>query len=71
MITSKLTSKSQTTILAAVRTVLRLKEGDELVYSIEQNRIILTRADRESGEDPFTCFEEWSSEADQQAYAGL
>jgi antitoxin PrlF len=71
MITSKLTSKSQTTIPAAARTALRLKEGDELVYSIEQDHVILTRADRVPAEDPFTCFEEWSSEADQQAYAGL
>jgi antitoxin PrlF len=66
-----ITSKLQTTIPAAVRTALRREERDELVYSIEQNRVILTKADRESGEDPYTCFDEWSSEADQQAYAGL
>jgi antitoxin PrlF len=71
MITSKLTSKAQTTIPAPVRAALHLKEGDELVYSIEQDRVILTRADRGPSDDPFACFDEWSSEADGQAYAGL
>ena len=71
MITSKLTSKAQTTIPAPVRTALHLKEGDRLVYSIERDHVILTKADRVPLEDPFACFDEWSSEADRQAYAGL
>jgi antitoxin PrlF len=40
MIKSKLTSKAQTTIPAPVRTALRLKEGDELTYTIERDRVI-------------------------------
>ena len=71
MITSRLTSKAQTTIPAPVRTALHLKEGDELVYSIERDHVILTKADRVPAEDPFACFDEWSSEADRQAYGGL
>jgi antitoxin PrlF len=71
MITSKLTSKAQTTIPAPVRTALRLKEGDELVYSIEGDRVILTKTDRTRPEDPFATFDEWSSEADRLAYANL
>ena len=71
MITSKLTSKAQTTIPAPVRTALRLKAGDELVYSVEGDRVILTKGDRGSVEDPFASFDEWSSEADRQAYADL
>ena len=72
MITSKLTSKAQTTIPQPVRTALRLQEGDELAYQIEGNRVILTRANQSGiGEDPFHSFEEWSSEADRKAYGKL
>jgi antitoxin PrlF len=71
MITSKLTSKAQTTIPAPVRTVLHLRPGDELVYSIEGERVILTKADRGPIEEPFAAFDEWASEADRQAYADL
>jgi antitoxin PrlF len=71
MITSKLTSKAQTTIPAPVRTALRLKAGDELVYNVEGDRVILTKGDRRPLDDPFATFDEWSSEADQQAYADL
>jgi antitoxin PrlF len=72
MITSKLTSKAQTTIPQAVRAALRLKEGDELVYQIEQDRVILTKARRgKEADDPFRTFDEWSSEADSKAYGEL
>ena len=43
MITSKLTSKAQTTI-PQVRAALHLREGDELIYVIEEKRVILTKA---------------------------
>ncbi|MBI5162452.1 MAG: type II toxin-antitoxin system PrlF family antitoxin [Magnetospirillum sp.] len=71
MITSKLTSKAQTTIPQPVRAALHLKEGDEIAYAIEDGRVILTRAPAEFAEDPFATFGEWSSEADQRAYASL
>jgi antitoxin PrlF len=71
MIKSKLTSKAQTTIPAPVRTALRLKEGDELIYTIERDHVVLTKAQRVPADDPFGCFDEWSSEADRRAYAEL
>jgi antitoxin PrlF len=71
MITSKLTTKAQTTIPSPVRNALHLKAGDELVYSIEGDRVILTKADRGPIDDPFATFDEWASEADRQAYADL
>ncbi|KQX34746.1 transcriptional regulator [Devosia sp. Root436] len=71
MITSKLTSKAQTTIPQAVRNALRLREGDELSYVIENGRVILTKASGEAVEDPFATFSEWDSEADRKAYANL
>jgi antitoxin PrlF len=71
MITSKLTSKAQTTIPQAVRNALHLREGDEIAYVIENGRVILTRASGEAVEDPFGTFGEWDSDADRRAYADL
>ncbi|SDR19422.1 antitoxin PrlF [Rhizobiales bacterium GAS191] len=71
MITSKLTTKAQTTIPQPVRTALHLKEGDEIAYSIEEGRVILTKAQPGSVDDPFTTFGEWDSEADRRAYGKL
>lgn len=71
MITSKLTSKAQTTIPQAVRMALGLREGDEIAYSIENGRVILTRAPVDKPDDPFHAFTEWDSDADRRAYADL
>lgn len=71
MIKSKLTSKAQTTIPRSVRAALRLKEGDEIIYSIEGDRVVLTRSPDVQGEDPFATFDEWWSDADAEAYADL
>jgi len=72
MITSKLTSKAQTTIPQPVRAALRLREGDEIAYAIEPGRVVLTRAQPENtADDPFRRFSEWDSAADTEAYAGL
>jgi antitoxin PrlF len=72
MITSRLTSKAQTTIPQPVRAALRLREGDEIVYVIEEGRVVLTRARPDvAGDDPFRAFAEWDGPADTKAYAGL
>ena len=72
MITSKLTSKAQTTIPQPIRTALGLRPGDELLYEIIDGRVLLARAQRETTtDDPFRTFEEWRSEADARAYADL
>jgi antitoxin PrlF len=71
MITSKLTSKAQTTIPQPVRAALRLAEGDELAYEIDGGRVILTKASERGAEDPFVAFTEWDRDADRKAYAGL
>jgi antitoxin PrlF len=71
MITSKLSSKSQTTIPQPVRSALGLQEGDEIAYEIDGNRVILTRAAGVIQDDPFAVFEEWNSEADRKGYADL
>jgi antitoxin PrlF len=72
MIVSKLTSKAQTTIPQPVRAALNLQPGDEIVYEIVDDRVILTKARRGGKtDDPFRTFEEWRSEADTKAYADL
>jgi antitoxin PrlF len=71
MITSKLSTKAQTTIPQSVRTALRLKEGDELAYAIEQDRVILTKARPGPIDDPFATFSEWDTDADRRAYGKL
>jgi antitoxin PrlF len=72
MITSKLTSKAQTTIPQPVRAALNLQDGDELMYEIADQRVILTKV-RRGGEtdDPFGTFHEWHSDADERAYGHL
>jgi antitoxin PrlF len=59
MITSKITSKAQTTIPQPVRTALHVGEGDELAYRIEGDHVILTKAKWEPTDDPFATFHEW------------
>ena len=71
MITSKITSKAQTTIPQPVRAALHVGEGDELAYRIEGDHVILSKANREPIDDPFATFHEWSSEADRRAYGDL
>jgi antitoxin PrlF len=77
MITSKLTSKAQTTIPQPVRAALGVAEGDELAYVIEDGRVVITKAQPRGvhrGDpiaDPFATFWEWDSAEDDEAFADL
>ena len=71
MITSKITSKAQTTIPQAVRAALKVKPGDEVAYSIEGDHVTLTKVVAAAVEDPFATFDEWASDNDRRAYAKL
>jgi antitoxin PrlF len=72
MITSRLTSKAQTTIPQPVRMALGLRPGDEIAYVVETGRVILRRFEgRQDVDNPFATFDEWSSEADIEAYGKL
>ena len=71
MITSKLTSKGQTTVPQPVRAALKLAKGDELIYEISGDRVIITKSRDLLGFDPFALFDEWNSEADRKGYADL
>ena len=69
--TSRLTTAFRTTIPRTVRAALEVQEGDELAYTIEDGRVIVTRAAPARPQDPFAVFSEWSSEADRLGYAAL
>jgi antitoxin PrlF len=77
MIISKLTSKAQTTIPQSVRSALGVRAGDELAYTIEDGRVILTKApvqlsnQADAWANPYLTFWEWSSDEDQEDFAGL
>lgn len=71
MITSKLTSKAQTTIPQPVRSALKLREGDEIAYLIADDHVVISKATSPAAEDPFATFGEWDGEADRKAYANL
>jgi antitoxin PrlF len=71
MIKSKLISRGRTTVPLAVRRALRLTDGDDIAYSIEGARVVLTKAEAGRICDPFAAFGEWSSEANRRAYAEL
>lgn len=72
MITSKLTSKSQTTIPQPIRRALQLQPGDDIGYVVQaDNVVILKRVEAATDVDPFAEFHEWSSREDDEAYADL
>jgi antitoxin PrlF len=71
MITSKLTSKAQTTIPQPVPAALDLSEGEELAYEIDGGRVILTKASIRGRGDAFGTFSEWDGAADRKAFAKL
>lgn len=72
MITSRLSSKAQTTIPQPVRTALHQREGDEIAFVIEPGRVSLTRVQPDIPiDDPFRTFSKLDSPADTEAYAGL
>lgn len=77
MITSKLTSKAQTTIPQAVRTALGVNPGDEIAYAIADGHVLLTKAVPQKPrrgtpfDDPFATFWEWDTPEDEAAFRDL
>jgi AbrB family looped-hinge helix DNA binding protein len=71
-VTSRLGVKSQTVVPKEVREALGIGPGDQIGYSIQNGRVILTAIKIPFIQnDPFACFEEWASEADTKGYASL
>jgi antitoxin PrlF len=71
MIHSRITTKAQVTVPRPVRTALGIEPGDALVWQLEGNRVIVTRAvSRPDPIDPLATFTEWADELDS-AYDDL
>jgi antitoxin PrlF len=71
---SRLTRKYQATIPAPVRKKLELEAGDSIVFEIEDNEIRLRKArpiDLEFARSVESTLNEWSGEADEEAYRDL
>jgi AbrB family looped-hinge helix DNA binding protein len=68
---SRVSVKSQTVIPRAVREQLGLRAGDRLRYRLTEDGVLIDKAPASEADDPFASFTEWSSEADEKAYAGL
>jgi antitoxin PrlF len=66
---SKLSVEGRTVIPRAVRDQLKLKPGDTLRYRAAGDGILLDKASKTI--DAFAVFSEWTSEADESAYADL
>lgn len=70
MILGRITAKAQTTIPRAVRLALGLMPGDDVVWEIEGDHVVMTRA--RTADDPFLgnfdTFTEWGGEADCKAF---
>jgi len=67
---SKVSVKSQTVLPREVRAKLGVKPGDTLRYRLTDDGVLIDKAPND-GDDPFATFSEWSSEADEKAYAKL
>lgn len=73
MIHSRITSKAQTTVPAAVRRALGADAGDELQWELDGDKATVRRvvpADDEWSGAPFAAFTEWADDLDS-AYDNL
>ena len=71
---SKLTSKYQTTIPRKVRELLLLKQGDEVIFEIEEGQVTIRKAtplDMEYLSSVESTLSEWNNENDEEAYKNL
>lgn len=71
MISSKITSKAQTTVPRPVRAALKLGMGDTIIYTIEADHVVMTKAAAPTADSPTNAYDEWNSENDRRAYDKL
>jgi len=69
--TTSVSSKGQTVVPAPIRKELGISEGTVLGWEIEDGRLVVTLVAAANAEDPLATFSEWSSAADEAAYADL
>lgn len=69
--TAKLSARAQTVIPREVRERLGVGPGDSVEFEERDGDVVIRALRRQEGGDPFAVFTEWSSEADERAYADL
>lgn len=69
--TTSVSSKGQTVVPAPIRKELGIAEGTVLGWEIDNGKIVVTPVTAATMENPFSTFTEWSSKADEAAYADL
>jgi antitoxin PrlF len=70
-IRARLSTKSQTVIPKPVRDKLEVGPGDLVEFEIRDGEVLIRRAPATDRVDPFAVFHEWSSAADEEAFADL
>ena len=72
MIHSRVTSKAQVTVPREIRKALGIETGDELLWNVEDGRVVVSRVSRSHDPfvNPFANFTEWADELDS-AYDDL
>ena len=70
VVSSKISTKSQTVLPREVRERLHLSPGDSVRYVIDDKGVHLAKLANEE-DDPFAAFTEWASPEDDAAYADL
>ncbi len=70
MILGKISAKAQTIIPRAVRLALGLVPGDDVVWEIEGDQVVMSRALRapDAFLGNFEAFSEWAGDADCKAF---
>jgi antitoxin PrlF len=71
---SRITSKYQTTIPTSIREHLGIKQGDAVIFDIQNGQVIVRKAaplDLEYAEALSGTLNEWGSEYDEEAYGSL
>ena len=74
MLISRLTKKYQATLPSAVRSKLGLKAGDSIVFEIQNDQVVVNKAQKLDLEFPQALNEtlgEWNSEFDEEAFRDL
>lgn len=72
LLISKLTTKGQTVIPAAVRAHLSLKPGDVIRYHVKGQRVEIEKLQpAATKEEPTAAFNEWGSAEDDVAFGEL
>ncbi len=74
-ISSKLTTKSQTTIPGPIRDFLGVRPGDSVIFEIDDNKKVVVRKATPLDLEFLRALEgtlsEWSSKNDEEAYGDL